>query len=389
MKVASVSHIFPNAINPNSGVFVKERLKHIAQKIDLSIFAPVPSFPFIDYTSKYAGMSTIESVEEIDGLQVHHPRYFMIPKYFKFLDALFYSKSMFSFMERMTLDHEYELMDFHWVYPDAIAGLDWARKLGKKTVVTVRGNEAIYYYEKGLLRRTVQKKLNEFDHLITVSNDLKHKIVSEYNVDASKISVVSNGIDVGKFFYIEQELARKRLNLATNRQYILTVSRLSSEKGLPHLLNAFAKIKNSATELIIVGDGPLKDSLVSLGMALGINERVRFMSSLGHADICYWYNAADVFCLPSLWEGCPNVVIEALACGTPVVATQVGGIPDLVPSNDYGVLVPPGNPDSLALSLDKALAKDWNRQKISEFGSVNSWEDVADMVINIFNRVLT
>ena len=183
--------------------------------------------------------------------------------------------------------------------------------------------------------------------------------------------------------------ALEKCHLDGNKRYILTVSRLSSEKGIEFLLRAFKNTKCSEIELIIIGDGPLKADLVATCVELGIDDRVHFLGTVGHADVRAWYNAVDVFCLPSLWEGCPNVVIEALACGIPVVASQVGGIPDLVPGNDYGILVPPGDADILAGALTNALDGYWNRKKISEYGSANSWKDVADRVIDIYERVLS
>ena len=388
MKIVSVSHMFPNSINPHIGVFVKERVKHVAIKTELIMVAPVQSFPFIDYTTKYAGLSQLRDEETIDGITVHHPKYFMIPKYFKTLDAIFYGRSLAQFMESLANRTDFDIFDFHWVYPDAIGGLQWARKLGKKTVVTVRGNEAIYYFDKSYIRKIIQKRLSEFDHIIAVSNDLKSKIRSDFGVDLSRITVIPNGIDAEKFRCSDKGEARRYCGLEDGKRYVLTVSRASKEKGLAHLLVAFSRVRCPDTFLIIIGDGPLQEELTSLAVELGLEKRVFFLGVLRHADLCVWYNAADIFCLPSLWEGCPNVIIEALACGTPVVASCVGGIPDLVPSSDYGFLVPPGEEDTLAKAIERALEKEWNRRHISAFGSNNSWTDVADKVIQVFEGVL-
>ena len=321
-------------------------------------------------------------------MTVHHPRYFMIPKFLKFLDAIFFAKSMAFYMENIFSQTSFDILDFNWVYPDAIGGLQWARDFGKKTVVTVRGNEAIYYFDKGPVRKIVQQRLKEFDHVIAVSNDLKDKILTDFGVEESRISVIPNGIDSAKFRHTDGRVARRHCLLEDGKRYVLTVSRLSVEKGLEYLLRAIGKLHSTDTELVIIGEGPLRARLVSLAAELGIEDRVRFLGVLGHAEICAWYNAADVFCLPSLWEGCPNVVIEALACGTPVVASRVGGIPDLVPG-DCGMLIPPGDPDLLAAALEQALEKDWNRRSISAFGSSRSWTDVADKVIGVFEEVLS
>lgn len=389
LKVASICHMFPNRINPHIGVFVKERLKHVAKKTDMTIIAPVPSFPFSGRTLKYAGLENLEEVESFDGLRVYHPRYFMIPKYLKILDGMFFGASLAHFIKNIASHNTFDILDFHWVYPDAIGGLQWARKLGKKTVITVRGNEAIYYFEKSPIRKLVQQRLCEFDHVISVSRDLKKKIVAEYGVEESRVSVISNGIDTDKFHLIDRDKARRHCALTQGKRYLLTVSRFSQEKGLENLLHAMRQLQSPNTDLVIIGDGPLKSQLLVLATSLDIMDRVHFLGVLGHDDLCAWYNVADVFCLPSLWEGCPNVVIEALACGTPVVATSVGGIPDLIPSPGYGILVPPGDVQALSTALGQALQTDWNRRCISEFGSTSSWADVADRVINVFETVLS
>jgi len=389
MRVISVSHMFPNSVYPQVGVFVKERLKHVALKADLTMVAPVQSFPFSDLIGKYAGLSRVRPQETIDGMSVHHPRYFLIPKYLKILDAAFYSRSLAPYIEELAESCDCDLFDFHWVYPDAIGGLDWARKLGKKTVVTVRGNEAIYYFDRNLVRKVVQRRLKEFDHVIAVSNDLKEKILADFGVERRRVTVIPNGVDTAKFHPMDRGRARLQCGLAANRRYLLTVSRFSGEKGLGHLLRAFARLRSPETELVLIGEGPLKGELLALADSLGVRERLKLPGVLGHAEICAWYNAADLFCLPSLWEGCPNVVIEALACGTPVVASRVGGIPDLVPHDDHGILVPPGDSELLAQALEQALAKAWDRGGISQFGSAHSWSEVADRVIGVFEGVLS
>jgi len=381
--------MFPNRLRPSHGVFVKERLRHVAEKIDLTMVAPVPSFPLMELTGKYRGLGALEEEESIDGLRVLHPRYFMIPKYLKVLDASFYRRSLAPYMEGLAKEQGAQLLDFHWVFPDAIGGLSWARKLGLKTVVTVRGNEAIYYFDRSPVRKVVQRALSQFDHVIAVSHDLQEKILADYGVEPSRISVIANGIDTERFRRTDQTAARKACHLEEGVCCLLTVSRLSPEKGLDRLLRAFQRLGRADTRLVVIGDGPLGGELRALCAELGIEQQVDFPGALGHHEICAWYNAADLFCLPSLWEGCPNVIIEALACGTPVVASRVGGIPELVGGAEHGILVPPGEVEALAGALGTALAREWDRGLISQWGSARSWSEVADQVIKVFERVLS
>lgn len=390
MNILSVCHFFPNRLRPYSGIFVKERIKHVARSNDitLSVIAPIPSFPLMSMIQKYQDLEALEYHEIFDGLEVVHPRYFMIPKFFKILDSMFFERSLTAFLEKNPAYLNYDIFDFHWTYPDAIGGLESARKFGKKAVVTVRGNEALYFFDTSKMRKVLQEKLCEFDHVIAVSSDLQHKIVTEYNVPPSKVSVIANGIDCRKFHVMDRGEALKTCGRDCNRQFILAVSRLSHEKGLEYLFDAFARLKRPDLDLIIIGDGPLKKQLTEMCRRYGIADNVIFLGDVRHEKLIAWYNAADLFCLPSLREGCPNVVIEALACGTPVVASHVGGIPDLVTGPDCGYLIPPGDAEKLSRALEKALAADWNREIIASVGSARSWEHVAENVIQVFERIL-
>jgi len=388
MNVLSVSHMFPNPIHPNNGVFVKERLKYLAQKIDVTVLAPLPYFPLNYLIKKYKGLNKVQQRETFDTLSVYHPKYLCIPRILKFSDGFLYFASLNSFFERICRQESIDIFDFHWVYPDAFAGLRWARKFNKKIVVTIRGNESICYFENSLRKKMLINTLKSVDHIIAVSNDMKKKVVDEYDIKHNKITVIPNGIEPKKFNMIDRKKARKVCNLENDKKYILSLSRLSHEKGLEYLFKAFSSLDAKDTELVVVGDGPLKEKLVIMASDLKIANKVKFIGAVPHQETYLWYNAADVYCLPSLWEGCPNVIIESLACGTPVVSTKVGGIPDLVLSEDYGFLVSPGDEVSLSKALEKALNRDWDRSHIADFGRQNTWDQVADRVIEVFKKVL-
>ena len=205
MKVLAVSHMFPNKIQPNVGVFVKERIKHVASNVSLTMVAPVPYFPMNSIFGMYRVTNEINMVENCEGLQVLHPRYLVVPRYCKFLDGYFYYNSLKFFMKKQFLQNNFDLLDFHWVYPDAFAGLRWAKKFNKKIVVTIRGNESICYFENSLRKKMLINTLKSVDHIIAVSNDMKRKVVGEYGVENSRITVIPNGIEPQKFYVIDRK----------------------------------------------------------------------------------------------------------------------------------------------------------------------------------------
>ncbi|MFH1460567.1 MAG: glycosyltransferase family 4 protein [Candidatus Omnitrophota bacterium] len=387
MNILLVSHMFPNNVNPGYGVFVKEQAKFVAKKTDLQVMAPLPFFPLAVLFSKYKSFNKIRKAEIIDGLKVTHPQYFFIPKVLKFLDAWFYSLSLNRNLRNLIRKEKIQILHFHWGYPDAIALLRLAKKTGLKTVLTIHGNESICYFENSLRKKIVQKYLKKFDYLIVVSNDLKNKIIQYYDVPKTKITVMPNGINTENFYSIDKNEARHMCGIDHKKQIILTVCRLSHEKGIEYLFQAIQKIKEINVELLIAGDGPLKEKLLVLARQLKISDKIKFLGTIVHEEIYKFYNAADIFCLPSLWEGCPCTIIEAMACGTPVVATKVGGIPDMI-NKETGVLVEPKNPVALAVALTEALNKKWNHEQISAIGQSNSWDNVADKVIEVYKKIL-
>jgi glycosyltransferase involved in cell wall biosynthesis len=388
MKIVSISHLFPNNSEPLSGNFIKERLKYVNRKITLTMVAPVNYHTMLLCGIRNKKFNNIQYQEIFDGIFVYHPRYFTMPRILKFSDGLFYYFSLKKLFERIIKVENIDLLDFHWVFPDAFAGLKLSKKFRKPIVVTIRGDRSIAYHEHGFRKQMVINVLQSVDHVIAVSNELKEKVVREYGVKENNITVIQNGLDTHKFPAIDKSKARMNLGLPLNKKIILSLSRLSIEKGLEYLLRGLGILNSEHVELMVVGKGPLEKKLKTLSHRLNISDKVRFIGEVAHEETYKWYNAADVYCLPSLWEGCPNSIIESLACGTPVLATQVGGIPDLVPDEKYGLLVPPRDEFALSKALEDALNRTWDRPNIRKFGCSNTWDNVADKVINVFNSVL-
>jgi glycosyltransferase involved in cell wall biosynthesis len=387
MKVLAVCHMFPSKINPGNGVFVKERIKYVAKRVDLRMIAPVPYFPLIHLTGKYRNIDKVEFKENIDTLTVFHPRYFLIPKFMKFLDGYLFYKSLNAYFQEIIKEHNPDILDFHWTYPEIVAGVKWAKGTGRKVIVTVRGNEALFRFEDSIRKEILKHSLQQVDNIISVSDDLKLKLISEFGIPGEKITVIGNGIDVCQFNVIEKNEARKQCNLQQDGKYILSLCRLSQEKGLENLLKAFSDNSFKDATLLIAGDGPLRKTLYELAKTLHVSSRVVFLGAIEHRETAKWYNASDVYCLPSLREGCPNTVIESLACGTPVVSTKVGAVPELVKENS-GFVVAPGDCIGLREALDRSLKIEWDRKKIAASGQNRSWDNVADEVIRVYEKVL-
>jgi glycosyltransferase involved in cell wall biosynthesis len=380
--------MYPNRRSPSFGIFVQEQARKLQQIFDLEVMAPVPWFPFINTVPKYKHFQSLEKEEYFNGIKVYRPRYFLIPKFFKFLDYYLYFHVLRHFLAKVFKNNDFDIIHSHWGYPDGLAGLRWSRNLKKKCILTVHGNESICFFERSLRKKIILRQLKNFDHIITVSNDLRSKLLKEYSVPGNKVTIIPNGIDTIKFFPIDKIEAKIMCGLNISKKYILSVCRLSPEKGLEYLLRAFSLMANDDLRLIIVGDGMLRDSLTELSRNLNIDDKTIFIREINHGNLYKYYNAADVFCLPSLWEGSPCTIIESMACGTPIVSTNVGGIPDIV-TDKCGLLVGSKNSVELSDALKHSITKQWNREIIVSISKQYAWSEVTNRIQKVYERIMS
>src|SRR5262249_36781248 len=178
-----------------------------------------------------------------------------------------------------------------------------------------------------------------------------------------RVVVQHNGVDGTEFQIRDKAEARARLKLHPDRPMILYVGNVKTEKGVGELVEAMARLTRRLgrkdVELCVVGSGEILDKLKARTLELGLGPNIRFAGRQLHTEIPHWMSACDVFCLPSYAEGCPNVILEALASGRPVVASRVGGIPELLTDKNGG-MTPAGDAEALADGLAAALARSWD-----------------------------
>jgi glycosyltransferase involved in cell wall biosynthesis len=391
MKVLVFTSLFPNNVWPNHGVFVKERMLRFARREDsqVRVVAPVPYFPPLKWSRRWK-YSQVARNEVIDGLAVRHPRYVMTPKVGMFAYGVLMHASVSRQIRRLHAEFEFDLIDAHYVYPDGMAAILCGRRLSKPVVVSARGSDINQFSEFPLIRRLLRFTLDRADGVIAVCQALKDRMV-ELGVDADKIAVVPNGVDAAKFAAVPREQTRQALGISARRT-ILSVGHLIERKGFDLLIDAHRELRKNYPEmdpeLVIVGEGPLRASLEQRVERHGLTDRVRFAGSVPHGELHRWYSAADVSCLASSREGWPNVVLESMACGTPVVATNVWGVPEIICSDRVGILVD-RNVEALARGLGAALNQVWDRDAIVDFARHRSWEKTADALDTLFRSILS
>ena len=391
MKVLVFTSLYPNNVWPHHGVFIKERMTRVAQLDDcqVQVVAPVPYFPPLKFTSRWR-FSQVRRHEVIEGLNVYHPRYFMTPKVGMSSYGVLMYLSVLPVIRKIQRRFDFDLIDAHYVYPDGLAAILSGRLLRKPVVVSARGSDINQFTHMRLIRGLLQHTLRKADRLIAVCMALKNAMV-QLGVPENKITVVPNGVDINKFFPFPKEDARRRLNLSNTKKIILSVGGLVPRKGFDFLIKAFyILMKEQQAQnmyLVLAGEGPARKELEQLVSSYGLNGRVHFAGDVAHEDLHLWYSAADLFCLASSREGWPNVILESLACGTPVVATDVWGIPEIIRSDNIGLLTK-RNAQDIAGTLCLALEKKWQPNEIVQYARSQTWDITALSVLRVFREVL-
>jgi len=386
MKVLVFTTLFPNKVMPNHGAFVKERIRYLTKLCEVRVVSPVPYFPKLKISNKWFKFSQVPLEEEIEGLKVYHPRYLITPKIFRSLYGIFMFLSVAKFVKRLKKEFNFDLIDAHFVYPDGLCAVLLGKFLKRKVIITARGTDINWYPNFRIVKRLIQYTLRRADFIISVSKNLKEKIVN-LGVFKEKIKVIPNGVDFDKFFPISQQQAKRILYISEDRKVLLSIGHLLESKGFHLLIEALKIMKNSNLFLYIIGGGPYKNKLKKLIGRLNLEDKVKLLGEKPQNELYKWYSSADLFCLTSLREGRPNVVLEALACGVPVVSMNKWGLAEFI-DEDKGILLDSYSSAIIAKAIEKALGKNWDREKIaSSIRRQFNWDKTAKEVYEIFRKV--
>jgi teichuronic acid biosynthesis glycosyltransferase TuaC len=384
-SVVLISNLYPNNSEMTKGLFIKQLADSLSNLCDLTVVSPIPFHP-LDLIRQ----PVIVKQEIIDGITVLHPRYIVIPKILRSLIGYFFSKGIFKTIQKLQQQGKAEIISAHWTYPDGYGASLVAKKLKIPFSIHALGCDINDYTKYKIRRKLIVNALNDSNINIVKSQALKDKITS-LGVDSNKTIVIHNGVDQNKFIRKTSKVARneiestfKSVSFRDGTKYCLFIGNFQVEKGLNYLLDAFFKIKNNKVHLIIIGGGPLKNEIVAQINELGLDKYVTLLGRIEHQHIPLYMAACDLLCLPSLREGCPNVVLESLSCGTPVVASNVGAVPDIISREQFGIIVPACNAEELAKGITKGLKLKEN--KLSEFEWYN-WHENAVKVNNVLQNL--
>jgi len=386
MKVLTFSTLYPNAARPAHGIFVETRLRQLVAsgQIQSSVVAPVPWFPFTHPAfGAYSAQARAPRAETRNGIEVLHPRFPLLPKIGMTLSPLLLYRAVRPFVERLHRERGFDLIDAHYFYPDGVAAAMLGQRLDVPTVITARGSDVNLIAQYRLPRRLIRWAARQAAAVVTVSQALKDKLVA-LGVEHERIHVLRNGVDLELFHPNDQERLRAELDL--RRPTLLSVGNLLAFKGHGLVIEALSLLPQC--ELVIAGEGPDRAAFEALARQRGVSERVRFVGSLDQQDLRRYYCAADALVLASSREGWPNVLLEAMACGTPVIATAVGGVPEIVTSTEAGVVVEERSAPALARAVRELSVRPRERAATRRFAEQFGWEATSKGQLQLFRQVL-
>lgn len=383
------STLYPSAARPIHGVFVETRLRELLQtgQVETKVVAPVPWFPFkgkkFGVYGKYAETPKTEHRNSID---IFHPRYLLPPKVGMNIAPYSLARSALPVIRKIIRDgFDFDLIDAHYYYPDGVAAGIIAHALGKPFIVTARGSDLNLIAQYPKPRRLILETAKQAKASIGVSSGLM-QVLSSLGAEASKLRIMRNGVDLERFQPIEQAKARDRLGLPNDCRILLSVGNLIELKGHDIAIKALAKLNNNE-RLVLVGHGPERSALQELADKHQLSERVMFAGQVPNEELAYWYSAADALLLCSSREGWANVLLESMACGTPVIATNIPGTNEVIRHNAVGRLMSRRDDEALLAAYADLFSKPIDKIAIREYAEQFGWDVTTQAQIELFQEI--
>lgn len=395
-RVLVLSGTFPSRVLPNYGIFVKERIRALAALpgYEVRVLAPAPYFPPIPGFGRWSLWSRVPRRETVDGLTVVRPRYFLPPKMGGYLEAdLLYAAARHG-AEQIRREFDFDVIDAHFVYPNGVAAVRLGQHFEVPVVMTGRGEDILRFPGVPFKGRRIRWALQRGDGFVALSRDIARSF--ERNGAARRaISIIPNGVDSEMFRPWPKAEARRMLGLPEASRIVISVGDRVERKGFHVLIDALSEVLrvHSDVHVVIVG-GPGRHGLdytreIETRIAANrLHDRVHLAGGRPHHGLAQWYSAADLFALLSSREGSPNVLLEALACGIPAVATPVGGIREELADGRSGILLSERSVSAAAEGLCRALDRDWDREAIRTTMTKRDWHAVAENIDTVMDRVL-
>jgi teichuronic acid biosynthesis glycosyltransferase TuaC len=387
MKILTFSTLFPNAEKPGHGIFVETRLRHLAAsgQVEARVVAPVPWFPLKHPRfGTYSAYARAPGSELRAGIPVLHPRYPVLPRIGMNVAPRLLANAVRPVLARMIDEgFDFDLIDAHYFYPDGVAAAMLGQYFNKPVVITARGSDITLFPSYPKPREQIAWAAGRAAAIITVCDALRDEVL-RMGVDGGKVVSLRNGVDLQLFRPVERDAVRERLGLSSFT--LLAVGHLVPVKAQALAVQALAQLPG--VELLLAGNGPDRAMLEQLAHDQGVAARVRFLGPLPQAALRDYYGAADALVLPSEREGWANVLLESMACGTPVIASRVWGTPEVVAAPEAGLLMAERSAAGVADAVNALRAAYPDRAATRRYAERFSWDDTTAGQLALFRRVL-
>ncbi len=386
IKILTFSTLYPNKIRTRHGIFVETRLRYLINNnlVESRVVSPVPWFPFKwSFFGEYAKNSHIPRKDIQHNIQIDYPRFLLLPKIGMTLAPLFMALFSYRKIKAIQQEYDFQIIDAHYFYPDGVAAIILGKWLKKPVTITARGTDLNLIPQYYLPRKMIQWAAKQANGMITVCQALKDVLV-ELGVPEEKVKALRNGVNL-ELFTPPQDIALLRKKLSLNGKCILSVGHLIERKGHHLIIEALQSCPE--VKLYIAGDGEMQEKLETQVTQLQLQNRVVFLGALSQQELRNYYAGVDMLVLASSREGWANVLLESMACGTPVVATDVWGTPEVVAAPEAGVLVD-RSAEGISRGIKKLYSNYPDRKQTRLYAEKFSWDATTKGQEDLFKNIL-
>ena len=386
LRLLTYTTLYPHAGAPNTGVFVENRLRHLVATGEAQslVLAPTPIVPrFAMRNPEWAKLAGAHPIEQRHGIRVEHPKYLLPPKNMNVAPWLLYMPSERAVRRLLQAGHRFDMLDAHYAYPDGVAAAWLARRFKLPLTITARGSDITEISVHPLPRRLMRRAFDFADAVITVSAGLRDAVIA-LGVAPEKVTVLRNGVDLDAFRPVDRAAARAALDL--DGPTLLSVGHLIERKGHALVIEALANLPG--WRLLIVGDGPKRAELDALARTLGVADRVRLVGPVPHAELSRYYTAADMLVLASEREGWANVLLESMACGTPVLASPIPGNPEVVQERAAGLILTERSAHGILIGAQRLAEQPPDRAATRTYAERFGWAATSQGQLDLFRAIL-
>lgn len=388
VRILAITNLYPNPYHPTRATFNRDQFRELAALHPMAIISPIAWTD--ELAARWKGDGPLPAQRQVlrDGIAVCHPRYLFPPRVMRGMYGELFRRCIRPSFEQMLVDFRPQIILGSWAYPDGWAALELGRRAGLPVVIKVHGSDVLSQASFPTRQRKMMDTLRAGDGVIAVSRDLSENMIG-FGVRRDRIRIVYSGVDTNCFQPGSKSDARARLGLDAGMPLILYVGNFFHVKGVDVLVDACGKLAGSGMRFVcqMIGQGPMQKDVERQIASRGLQQQVILAGAKSHVELPDWFRAADALVLPSRSEGVPNVLMEAAACGTPFIASRVGGVPEISHLGS-GELIPPGDATALADAMRKVLGSSpVTPSCLQKFRShADAAAEIADFLQEVFDK---